>query len=349
MENQSSVIFPCIHLKHGGELNKVTCFVNNKLKGTVSATGLQGSVLEKIITASRHDEHSEEVTYKIFARVQNPNFHGRSYELAFAVADKLSRYNLVNPQVQYFATGVIKSNQSGKVSAIEGINEKLSLMLPEASPGDVIFLPVDNVDDNDSQQKEILDVIKSKGVKLFSIESTDELLVILRSFSTDSTSDKKASNIRFKYALSVMLMLGVVFSVLVNKHKLFGEDIKSIKTTNQEAQVKDKGKAESLNNQDQTIDDSKQTIVFDKPEKKENIEASLNKNEKLVNDENKEFKAEQNIEADLVEPQKELQSKQNTFEEKPEELSTSSQKIEFDEPPADANGLRPVEIPMDHF
>ena len=167
MENSSTVHFPCIHSKHGGELNKVTCFVNHKIIGVVKSIGLQESAIEKLITASRNHENTKEAAFSIFVRVQNPNFQGRSYELAFALADKLSRYQLYEEDIKYFATGVIESDGVGKVTKIDGINEKLALISTAISINDLVFFPKQNFDESDPEQAELLATISENGAKYF--------------------------------------------------------------------------------------------------------------------------------------------------------------------------------------
>lgn len=231
MDNESTVYFPCIHIKHGGELNKVTCFVNDKIRGVVKSIGLQESGIEKLITASRNHENTKEAAFPVFVRVDNPNFHGRSYELAFALADKLARYKLYKEDIKYFATGVIDSDAVGKVSKVDGINEKLVLISKVISNNDVVFFSKENLDKTDEEQTALLAIIIEKGAKYFPIEHTKDIIALLepskeledaqQDFAQLNMSNKRMQGIKhnidhMKYWVLAMLII-LIGSFVVTK------------------------------------------------------------------------------------------------------------------------------------
>ena len=225
MDNSSTVHFPCIHSKHGGEINKLTCFVNHKIKGVVKSIGLQESVIEKLITASRNHENTKEAAFSIFVRVQNPNFQGRSYELAFALADKLSRYQLYDENIKYFATGVIESDGVGKVTKIDGINEKLALIGADISNGDVLFFPKQNIDQSDLEQAALLTKITEKGAQYFPIENTRDIVTLIN----PNIVFKKAKNTSYlKYWILPVLVILIGYFLFIKSSVETGEMLKEV-------------------------------------------------------------------------------------------------------------------------
>jgi len=167
------VYFPCIHGDHNGDLNKLTCFVSSELRSLIKvASGMDDKIAENIIGASRYNENTSEAVQSVFVRVSNPNFTGRSYELALAIADKLCRYGF-DENSQYFASGCIEANGCGSVSEVDGTRQKIQLIAKIAKKGDWVFFPIENQKKLTQSEAEQIQNMRATGIHVTFLESMD--------------------------------------------------------------------------------------------------------------------------------------------------------------------------------
>lgn len=174
MTNPVSVYFPCIDA-NSGEVVEINCFASKELKGTIKVlSGIEEEVAINIIGSSRQREHNHNAGLGVIATVSNPKFHGNSYALALAIADKLARYKKCKNINKVYATGEVKPNNNGEINTIDNINEKLSLVLELINKNDVFVFPRQCIDESSTIQKELLRAITLKGAKYYPISNIND-------------------------------------------------------------------------------------------------------------------------------------------------------------------------------
>ena len=177
MKGDTAIVnFPCVHGAHTGEIIKVTCFQADELKGIIKTlSGIEEVSAINIIGATRHGENNSAAAKGVMATVSNPNFSGRSYGLALAIADKLARYQKCSNLNQVFATGRIESDGCGKVSSIDCLIAKIRMVAENIKKGDIFIFPDQTENEEGSAQKELLRLIEGKGAHWKAISDICEL------------------------------------------------------------------------------------------------------------------------------------------------------------------------------
>lgn len=79
--------------------------------------------------------------WRTTVRFGQPQFEGRSFELALVLADRIARGREFLPRGRLIATGQSSGWHAGQVGTVDGLAPKCALLLREAAPGDRILLP----------------------------------------------------------------------------------------------------------------------------------------------------------------------------------------------------------------
>lgn len=79
--------------------------------------------------------------WRTTVRFGQPQFQGRSFELALVLADRIARGREFLPRGRLVASGQSDAWHAGRVDTVEGLAPKCALLLREAAPGDRIVLP----------------------------------------------------------------------------------------------------------------------------------------------------------------------------------------------------------------
>ncbi|RJG19189.1 hypothetical protein [Massilia cavernae] len=139
---------------HSGGINDSLCWVEVSVyplaapageeEDTIAVPGLdvtgQLAVRQALAAARRFDARAEG-RWRTAVRFGQPRFHGKSYELALVVADRMARGREFLARGRVIATGCSSAWQSGRVDTVEGLAPKCALILAQAAPGDRILLP----------------------------------------------------------------------------------------------------------------------------------------------------------------------------------------------------------------
>jgi len=225
MPKPASVYFPCIDI-NSGEVVEINCFASKELKGTIKVlSGIEEEAAVNIIGTSRQDEHRHNAGLGVIATVSNPKFHGSSYALALAVADKLARYTKCENINKVYATGEIKPNNNGEINVIDNINEKLSLVLGLIEKNDVFIFPRQCKDESDSIQKELLQAIVSKGATYYPISSINEGNNIFWCFNKNKKNPYQVS-IKALLLFAFIVVLGALSYPFLQKEQIVSFDKK---------------------------------------------------------------------------------------------------------------------------
>lgn len=214
------VNFPCVHGINAGEIIKITCFQADELKGTIKTlSGIEEVSATNIIGATRHGENNSAAAKGVMATVSNPNFSGRSYGLALAIADKLARYQRCPGINQLFATGRIEPDGCGDISPIDGLKEKTELVIERVKKGDMFVFPA-QIEDADIQLRKLLKELADKGATSLSVSNMNQLNEVL--WCTKSRSElrtRTSSNWLKIGVISALILLTVSVGVYFSKQK----------------------------------------------------------------------------------------------------------------------------------
>ena len=175
-EQPIKVYFPCIHGLSNGQLVAINCFQSEELKSTIKVvTGVDEEIACRIIGASRFNESDSRAGVGVMALFSSPFFHGESYGLALAAADKLVRFNSAKQWTEIYATGAIPADGCGRVDAVNGFAEKLDLLLKLAKPDSLFLYPKNNLSPSFDIIQEKLTLLQGKGIECIAITASEDL------------------------------------------------------------------------------------------------------------------------------------------------------------------------------
>lgn len=229
MQKPANVYFPCVGA-NSGEVVEINCFASKELKGTIKVlSGIEEEAAVNIIGISRQGEHNNNAGLGVIATVSNPRFHGNSYALALAVADKLARYTKCKNINKVYATGEIKPNNNGEIDTIDNINEKLSLVLSSIKRNDVFLFPKQCEDKSDSIQKELLQAIVSKGAKYYPIVNISDGDNIFWCFNANNKYPYQVF-IKGLLLFAFVVLLGALFYLILQNEQAMSADKEQLNT-----------------------------------------------------------------------------------------------------------------------
>lgn len=244
MEQSVSVKFPCVHSDDSGEMIEINCFKSDALKGTIKIlSGIEEIDAVNIVGASRQGEHHRAAADGVIATISNPNFTGRSYGLALAIADKMARYAPAQGIGAIYATGRIEADSRGLVSAVDGINNKLKLVEGVIKAGDIFLFPKVCEQVDDAVQQKLLKAIRAKFAKCYAISNlcdARDLLWVIEHSTQEQITKKipplpkwRPSRALLPPLALITLLLGVYFTF----HD--GDDTQLIADSNSEILLQD--------------------------------------------------------------------------------------------------------------
>ncbi len=222
MEEAVAVFFPSVHGDDAGELIALQCFPDEQLRSMVKVTsGIDDTPARNIIGASRYDENTSQ---SLLVNVSNPNFSGRSYGLALALADKIVRHGEIEGTGRVIATGLIEADGCGRVDKVDAFQTKLRFLLGEGKPGDVFVFPTANLLPDNSEQQQLFRKLKEKGISLLSIAHVSGGAGRLwHSFDgavkseADQNKNARAWNKRIAIAAAMLLAVVALVALITNK------------------------------------------------------------------------------------------------------------------------------------
>ena len=137
--------------------------------------------IDEILRKSRFKEHSGKEDLYVMAEFYNTDnckMTGQSYALSLILADKLARIYQPTLNFKIIATGKIDRDQ--KIKAIGFFEEKLRYILQQSmdkvlNKGDYLFLSTENIQQANEAEKELLKILKKRGIKIFSVEDIEGL------------------------------------------------------------------------------------------------------------------------------------------------------------------------------
>jgi len=101
----------------------------------------QLAVRQALAGARHFDGRAGAARWRTTVRFGQPQFQGRSFELALVLADRIARGREFLPRGRLIASGQSEAWHAGRVDTVEGLAPKCALLLREAAPGDRILLP----------------------------------------------------------------------------------------------------------------------------------------------------------------------------------------------------------------
>ena len=112
-----------------------------------------------------------------------------------ALADKLARYRPKQKpeESRFFATGIVEEDGFGKIGGVQAFEDKLAVIAEEARPGDIVVLPMANLERSSPGEQALLDRLDRHGVVRHAAENLDQLVDLYGSTSDgdgQATQDK---------------------------------------------------------------------------------------------------------------------------------------------------------------
>ncbi|MEI2780098.1 MAG: hypothetical protein V9H25_02100 [Candidatus Competibacter sp.] len=143
---KAAIEFPTAGATGGLSQVKVTAYPtsHNDAKGCSYSNRLPE--IKEILGHARDGEDLATVRTDVVISFSDPDFDGRSYGLALALADKRARFGEQGPFERIIATGVL--NKPGLVSRVEAFPQKLALVLATPDQRSLFVFPRENLDDD---------------------------------------------------------------------------------------------------------------------------------------------------------------------------------------------------------
>lgn len=207
--------FPLVGKQTSG-IAAVSCELSLDNRGTKSfaLNGHQGVLIEEILGDSRYSEPSGQSTKSVDVRFFPSDFVDRSFGLALAIADKLSRIEITIPHFpKILATGEIRKDGLGDIQAIKELDKKIKIAKGELSTGDYFVFPQSNQTDlNDHNLKTKIIELEDLGVTVLAVAHIDEFLEFFLSRHQRKQTRAQAINKHLKWkmksAVALLLFIG---------------------------------------------------------------------------------------------------------------------------------------------
>ena len=139
---------------HSGGINDSLCWVEVSVypldagmapdEDAIAVPGLDSAgqhAVRQALGGARHFDNDSSPRWRTTVRFGQDGLHGKSYELALVLADRLARGREFVPRGRIIASGCSQAWHAGQVDTVEGLAPKCALIEREAAPGDRVLLP----------------------------------------------------------------------------------------------------------------------------------------------------------------------------------------------------------------
>ncbi len=168
-QREAAIEFPTAGVTGGLSWVKVRAYLTSHGDRKSCSYSDRTTEIKQILGHARDGEDLETVQIDVVIRFSDPDFDGRSYGLALALADKRARFGERGPFERIIATGVL-SNQ-GVISRVDAFPQKLALVLESLDPNSLFLLPKENLD----SETDLLEKVAVSGGKMRAVSQLSEL------------------------------------------------------------------------------------------------------------------------------------------------------------------------------
>jgi len=168
LHHSSSIEFPTAGSQCRLNKVKVTAYrdSHNQTKAILFERSAE---VKQILFMSQTDENINDLQIDIKIQFEDQNFIGTSYSLALAIANKQARLGEADTSKRIVATGILGPNCS--IQAVEGFEQKLSLISQSLAANDLFIYPKVNIKSNLS----LLEQVEQLPCQTLAITNLSEL------------------------------------------------------------------------------------------------------------------------------------------------------------------------------